>query len=40
MSQGRIVEAGATAEIIKNPQHEYTKSLLASMPEMGKNRYV
>ena len=40
MSQGRIVEAGATAEIIKNPQHEYTKSLLASVPEMGKNRYV
>ncbi len=40
MSQGRVVESGATAEIIKNPQHEYTKSLLASVPEMGKNRYV
>jgi len=40
MSQGRVVEAGATEKVIKNPQHEYTKSLLASVPEMGKNRYV
>ena len=40
MSQGRVVEAGATENVIKNPQHEYTKSLLASVPEMGKNRYV
>lgn len=40
MSQGKVVEAGATENVIKNPQHEYTKSLLASVPEMGKNRYV
>ena len=40
MSQGKVVEAGATDDIIKNPQHSYTKSLLASVPEMGRNRYV
>ena len=40
MSQGKIVEAGATDDVIKNPQHSYTKSLLASVPEMGRNRYV
>lgn len=40
MSQGRVVEAGKTQEVIQNPQHEYTKSLLASVPEMGRRRYV
>ena len=40
MSQGKIVEAGATDDVVKNPRHNYTKSLLASVPEMGRNRYV
>ena len=40
MSGGKVVEAGNTQEIIQNPQHEYTKSLLASVPEMGRQRYV
>ena len=40
MSQGKVVEAGLTDEIIKNPQHSYTRSLLASVPEMDRNRYV
>ena len=40
MSQGKVVEGGATDSVIKNPKHSYTKSLLASVPEMGRNRYV
>ena len=40
MSRGKVVEAGATDEVIKNPRHEYTRSLLASVPEMGRRRYV
>jgi len=40
MSQGKIVEAGATDDVVKNPRHNYTKSLLASVPEMGRRRYV
>lgn len=40
MSQGKVVEAGATDDVIKNPQHSYTRSLLASVPEMGRRRYV
>ncbi len=33
MQQGRIVEAGKTAEVFANPQHEYTKMLLAAEPK-------
>ncbi|MEX0345619.1 MAG: ABC transporter ATP-binding protein [Rhizobiaceae bacterium] len=33
MTQGRIVEHGPTAEIFDNPQHEYTKKLLAAEPK-------
>ena len=40
MSQGQVVEAGATDEVIRNPQQNYTRSLLASVPEMGRRRYV
>ena len=40
MSQGKVVEAGKTVDVVKNPQHSYTQSLLASVPEMGRNRYV
>jgi microcin C transport system ATP-binding protein len=32
MTKGRIVETGKTAEIFSNPQHEYTKHLLAAEP--------
>nr|WP_269327585.1 ABC transporter ATP-binding protein [Kineosporia mesophila] len=32
MSQGRIVETGPTAAVMNDPQHEYTKKLLASAP--------
>ena len=34
MYAGRIVEKGPTSEIFSNPQHSYTKSLLASTPSV------
>ncbi|GAB3691509.1 ATP-binding cassette domain-containing protein [Corynebacterium nasicanis] len=34
MYQGQIVEHGPTEEIWTNPQHEYTQSLLAAIPQM------
>jgi microcin C transport system ATP-binding protein len=33
MTKGKIVETGNTAEIFANPQHEYTKHLLAAEPK-------
>jgi microcin C transport system ATP-binding protein len=33
MQKGRIVEAGPVAEIFSNPQHAYTKALLAAEPK-------
>jgi microcin C transport system ATP-binding protein len=33
MTKGKIVETGKTAEIFANPQHEYTKHLLAAEPK-------
>ncbi|KXF79022.1 microcin ABC transporter ATP-binding protein [Paramesorhizobium deserti] len=33
MTKGKIVEAGPTKEIFENPQHEYTKHLLAAEPK-------
>ena len=32
MQAGQIVESGATRDIFERPQHEYTKTLLASVP--------
>jgi peptide/nickel transport system ATP-binding protein len=32
MSKGQLVEFGATADIFANPQHAYTRSLLAAVP--------
>ena len=35
MYRGRKVEEGPVAEIFENPQHEYTKALLAAVPKLG-----
>ena len=40
MSQGKVVEYGKTQKVIENPQADYTKTLLASVPEIGGKRYV
>lgn len=34
MLEGRVVEHGATSDILEPPHHEYTEMLLASVPEM------
>lgn len=36
MKQGDIVERGEVREIFHNPQHEYTKKLLDSVPHLGR----
>ncbi len=36
MKNGKIVEAGKVASVLKNPKHEYTKALLNCRPSAGK----
>ena len=38
MYKGKIVEMSTKDEIYKNPQHEYTKLLLNSIPDMDPNK--
>jgi peptide/nickel transport system ATP-binding protein len=33
MQQGKLLEVGATAQVLQQPQHAYTKKLLNSLPE-------
>jgi ABC-type oligopeptide transport system ATPase subunit len=35
MYQGKIVEIGTTEQITAQPQHAYTRKLLAATPEMA-----
>lgn len=35
MKDGVIVETGTTREVLANPQHSYTKRLIACVPELG-----
>ncbi len=38
MFRGRKVEEGPVEQIFENPQHEYTRSLLAAVPKLGEMR--
>ena len=35
MQAGRLVESGTAAEVLGNPQHDYTRALLAAVPELA-----
>lgn len=34
LHQGQIVELGTTAQVMNNPQHEYTRRLMAALPQL------
>jgi peptide/nickel transport system ATP-binding protein len=36
MYRGKVVEQGSTSDIFRNPQHPYTKGLLACRPPLGR----
>jgi len=38
MFRGKIVEYGATHEVLANPQHAYTKALIQCIPQLGAKR--
>ena len=38
MRRGKIVEQGLTNAVLTNPQHEYTKALIASIPRIPKTQ--
>jgi len=38
MRAGHIVETGSVSDVLSRPQHEYTRSLLASVPTMHTDR--
>ena len=38
MLDGRLVEQGPVKEILRAPQHPYTKALLDCIPRLGQNK--
>ena len=38
MFRGKIVEYGATRDVLSNPQHAYTKALIQCIPQLGARR--
>ena len=39
MFRGRIVETGPTAEVLRNPQHAYTRALIECVPKLGQKQH-
>ena len=39
MFRGKIVEYGATQEVLANPQHPYTRALIQCIPQLGAKRH-
>ena len=38
MRHGEIVESGDTRSVLRDPQHDYTRRLIASVPKLGQGR--
>jgi ABC-type dipeptide/oligopeptide/nickel transport system ATPase component len=38
MFRGKIVEHGSTAQVLREPQHPYTKALIECIPQLGQHR--
>jgi len=38
MFRGKIVEAGPTEQVLRNPQHPYTKALIGCIPRLGQRQ--
>jgi ABC-type dipeptide/oligopeptide/nickel transport system ATPase component len=38
MFRGRVVEQGPTEEVLRNPQHPYTRALIDCIPQLGQKR--
>jgi ABC-type dipeptide/oligopeptide/nickel transport system ATPase component len=38
MFRGKIVEQGPTAQVLRDPQHPYTKALIECIPQLGHRR--
>ncbi len=39
MFRGKIVESGPTAEVLRNPQHAYTRALIECVPKLGQKQH-